>query len=196
MTTERIADHPIEPVFLERWSPRAFDGSAMPVSDLLTILEAARWAPSAYNLQPWRLLYSHREDSHWQKFMTLLDPYNARWAQYASALVFLLSDTMMPGDGNRPPRLSRSHSFDTGAAWAQLALQATSLGYQAHAMAGIDFEQTQEKLFVPERFRVEIAIAIGKSTDPSVLPPELQEREQASQRLSLNEIAFAGLFQQ
>ncbi len=194
MTMERIPDHPIEPIFLERWSPRAYDATAMPVSDLITILEAARWAPSAYNIQPWRFLYSRRGDDHWQKYLTLLDPFNATWAGQASALVIVLSDTMMPGNGGRPQKTSHTHSFDTGAAWAQLALQATALGYQAHAMAGINFEQSQMKLMVPERYRVEIAIAVGKRTDPSVLPEELQDREHPSQRLSVHEIAFAGSF--
>ncbi|MHA1570419.1 MAG: nitroreductase family protein, partial [Alphaproteobacteria bacterium] len=89
MTTERTADHPIEPIFLRRWSPRAFDGSPMRAEDLMTILEAARWAPSAFNIQPWRFLYSLRDDAHWEKYLTLLDQFNADWAQHASALVIV-----------------------------------------------------------------------------------------------------------
>ncbi|MHA1566786.1 MAG: nitroreductase family protein, partial [Alphaproteobacteria bacterium] len=89
---------------------------------------------------------------------------------------------------------SRFNSFDTGAAWAELALQATSLGYQAHAMAGINFERSRQDLIVPERFRVEIAIAIGTRADPSMLPDELQSREQPSLRLPFREIVFAGSF--
>lgn len=194
MNTERTPDHPIEQIFADRWSPRAFEATSMPASDLLTILEAARWAPSAFNVQPWRFLYSHRDDAHWQNYLNLLDPFNASWAQNASALVFVLSDTVMPGDGTRPQKLSRTHSFDAGAAWAQLALQATSLGYQAHAMAGVYFDRSHQKLTVPEHYRVEIAIAIGKRVDSSVLPQELQDREVPSQRLSVDEIAFAGVF--
>lgn len=194
MTTERTSDYPIDPIFLDRWSPRAFDVSPMPAFDLLTILEAARWAPSAYNIQPWRFLYSHRDDADWQKYLSLLDPFNANWAQHASALLVVLSDTVMPGDGRCPGKLSRSHSFDAGAAWAQLALQATSLGYQAHAMAGIDFEKSRAYLGVPDRYRIEIAIAIGKRSDPSVLPEELQDREKPSGRFSVSDIAFAGSF--
>ena len=194
MKMERTPDHPIDPIFLDRWSPRAFDATSMPASDLLTILEAARWAPSAFNVQPWRFLYSQRGDADWKNYLRLLDPFNETWAQHASALVFVLSDTVMSGDGGRPAKKSRTHSFDAGAAWAQLALQATSLGYQAHAMAGIDFEQSYEALAVPERYRVEIAVAIGKRADPSMLPKELEVREQPSQRLPVREIAFAGSF--
>jgi len=194
MTTKRTPNHPIEPIFLNRWSPRAYEATSMPASDLFIILEAARWAPSAYNVQPWRFLYSHRDDVHWQEYLSLLDPFNASWAQHSSALVVVLSDTIMPGNDRRPQKPSRSHSFDAGAAWAQLALQATALGYQAHAMAGIYFEQAQEKLAVPERYRVEVAVAIGKRADPSVLPAALQDGEQPSQRYSVHEIAFAGSF--
>jgi len=194
MVMERTPDHPVEPIFIDRWSPRAYDATSMPGSDLLTILEAARWAPSAFNLQPWRFLYSHRDDAHWNIYLGLLDPFNTSWAQHASALIIVLSDTVIPGDTTGPQKRSRTHSFDAGAAWAQLALQATSLGYHAHAMAGINFDQSHKDLIVPERYRVEIAVAIGKRAAPSVLSEDLQGREIPSQRLPMNEIAFAGMF--
>ena len=196
MTAERVSDYPVEPLFLNRWSPRAYDGSVMSESDLHSMLEAARWAPSAFNVQPWRFLYSLRDDAHWQSYLELLDPFNASWAQHASALLFVLSDTVMPGDGERPEKASNTHSFDAGAAWAQLALQATSLGYQAHAMAGIHYDLSRSELVVPERYRIEIAVAVGKRAAPSVLPHELQMREQPSQRFAVDQIAFAGRFPQ
>ena len=196
MKTERNSEYPIDTVFLDRWSPRAFDGSTMPMVDLLTVLEAARWAPSAFNLQPWRFLYSRRDDAYWQNYLSLLDSFNLSWAQHASALLFVLSDTLIPGDENQPDKLSNYHSFDTGAAWAQLALQATSLGYHSHAMAGINFDASRKNLIVPERYQVEIAIAIGKRADQSILSETLQAREQPSQRYAINEIAFAGVFPQ
>lgn len=194
MTAARQADHPINPLFLERWSPRSYDPAPMPAQDLNTILEAARWAPSAYNIQPWRFLYAHRDDIHWEKYVSLLDPFNAGWAKHASALVFILSDTLTPADTGRPAKKARNHSFDAGAAWAQLALQATSLGYQAHAMAGIHYDKIHAALTVPEHFRVEIAVAIGKQAEPSHLPENLQEREYPSHRKPVTDIAFAGVF--
>ena len=190
----RTPDLPIEPLFLDRWSPRAYDAGAMPEADLLTILEAARWAPSAYNVQPWRFVYARRDDADWQTFLGILDPFNRAWAASASALMLLVSDTIMPGDGHRPDQPSRMHSFDAGAAWAQLALQATSLGYQAHAMAGIHHDMPHELLNVPERFKVEIAIAVGRRRDPAELPKGLREQERPSGRMPLDEIAFAGRF--
>ncbi|MDO3508893.1 nitroreductase family protein [Ralstonia pseudosolanacearum] len=133
---ERIADHPIDPLFLARWSPRAYDARLMQHADLLCLLEAARWAPSAYNHQPWRFLYARRDDAHWADFLDLLVSANGAWAQHAAALVFVLSDTRLGRDGAVDAVPSRSHSFDAGAAWAQLALQALRLGYHARAMAG------------------------------------------------------------
>jgi len=194
MIPERTPDYPIADVFLDRWSPRAFDGSDMPGHDLMTVLEAARWAPSAYNIQPWRFLYAHRGDPHWDGFLAVLDPFNAAWAENASALVFALSDTRITDPQGGGESLSTTHRFDTGAAWAQLALQATMSGYQAHAMAGVDFDKARETLCVPERYAIEIAIALGRQSTPSSLPADLRAREKPSGRLPLAEIAFAGPF--
>ncbi|MGO1117575.1 nitroreductase family protein [Rhodovibrionaceae bacterium A322] len=194
MSTPRSADFPIDSLFLDRWSPRSYDAQTMPENDLLTLLEAARWAPSAYNIQPWRFLYALRGDAHWEGFLALLDDFNRSWAKEASALVILLSNSIMPGDGERPDKPSRCNSFDAGAAWAQMALQATRLGYQAHGMAGIYHQQISEQLKVPDHYRVEIAVAIGRRGTPASLPADLQEREMPSDRLSLKETAFPGSF--
>jgi nitroreductase len=190
----RTPDHPIDPIFLERWSPRAFDASHMPLSDLMIMLEAARWAPSAFNIQPWRFIFARRDDTYWPEYLALLDPFNASWAKHASALVFLASDTLMPAgeDGVRKP--SGCHSFDAGAAWAHLALQATALGYHTHAMAGVFFERAAATLSLPTHFQVQIAIAIGSRGNAAQLPQGLIEREQPSPRRPLTETVFAGRF--
>lgn len=194
ITAPRQTDHPIDPIFLERWSPRAFDGRNMPAADLLTLIEAARWAPSAFNLQPWRFLYALRSDRHWPDFLELLDSFNRAWAQQASALVFLLSDSLMFSETPAKTKPSRCHSFDAGASWAQLALQATKMGYQAHGMAGINYEMARDRLQVPEQFRIEIAIAVGRPADASILPGELRDREFPSPRRPIDELAFAGRY--
>lgn len=194
MTIERVSDHPIEPLFLKRWSPRAFDASDMPIHDLLSTLEAARWAPSAYNVQPWRFLYARRGDAHWDSYVGILNDFNRRWAGQASALVVVVSNTLMTNKADGAKTALPSHSFDTGAAWAHLALQATALGYQAHAMAGIDFDHARTVLKVPDSYAIEIAVAIGTTADPKQLPEHLQAREQPSDRLGLNEIAYGGIF--
>ena len=194
ISRHREPGFPVEPIFVKRWSPRAFDASTMPLADLQTILEAARWAPSAYNSQPWRFVYALRGDEHWDSFLRLLDPFNAAWAQNASALMFVVSDTLTPAHGSSPAKPSRTHSFDAGAAWAHLALQATALGYQAHAMAGILFDEITRQLSIPDRYRVEIAVAIGRQASPTTLPPALREREVPSHRMPPDQIAFAGRF--
>jgi nitroreductase len=191
MTTGRKADYPVAPIFLDRWSPRAFDASVIPDEDLMTIFEAARWAPSSFNAQPWRFLYAKREDEDWERFLDLLIPFNRGWAHSASVLIYFLSDTqmeMVPGQ----PMPSHSHSFDTGAAWACLALQATMLGYHAHGMGGVDFDRARTELKVPERFRFEAAAVVGRGGDVATLDEKLQAREVPSDRKPVGEFAFRG----
>ena len=193
--TGRRAAHPIDPLFLQRWSPRAFDGSEMPEEDLLTVFEAARWAPSAFNSQPWRLLYAHRSDPNWQLFVDVLVPFNREWAQHAAVLVYFLSDTMPFTDKKTgAPAASLTHGFDTGAAWASLALQAWRMGYFAHGMSGIDLHRARIELGVPDRYTIQAAAAIGRQGDPATLPEKLRAREIPSGRRPLEAIAFRGRF--
>lgn len=191
---DRQPAYPVEPLFVQRWSPRAYLPVEMPHEDLLTMIEAARWAPSAFNIQPWRFLYSHRGDENWETFTGLLDEYNAAWAREASALVFVVSDTIMPGNGTRPDQPAHYNSFDTGAAAVQFALQATAMGYVVHTMAGIDKDGARASLRIPERFRIEVAMAVGRQADPSMLPGSLRVRESPSGRLPVDQISFAGSF--
>lgn len=188
----RTTDTALDPLFLNRWSPRAFDGSMIDQADLMTMLDAARWAPSAFNYQPWRLLYAVRGDANWDRFLGLLIPFNQSWAKDASILIFIVSDTMMVNAHGESPL--HSHSFDAGAAWAQLGLQANMLGYHAHGMTGIEFDKIPAELAIPDRFRVEAAVAIGRKADPEVLPEGLRAKEIPSDRKPMDQIAFAGNF--
>ena len=189
----RTPDHPIDPLFLKRWSPRAFDASDIPHEDLLTMLEAARWAPSAFNQQPWRFLYAHRSGPDWELFLSLLIPFNQDWAKSASVLLFVLSDSLVETKWGGE-QVSHSHSFDAGSAWAYLALQATKMGYHAHGMSGIELDRVREELKVPERFRIEAAIAVGRIGDPATLNEKLRARETPSDRNKVESFAFAGAF--
>ena len=192
--TSRHADHPIDPLLLERWSPRSFDGSPVPQEDLETMLEAARWAPSAFNSQPWRFLYAHRGGPHWETFVDLLVPFNADWARHAAVLVYVLSDTLPFTSKEGEPSPSLTHSYDAGAAWMLLALQAWRMGYYAHGMSGIQLDKAREALGVPERWVIDAAAAIGRQGDPSTLSERLQAREQPSGRKPIEEFAFEGPF--
>jgi nitroreductase len=190
----RRSEHAIEPLFLQRWSPRAFDGAPVAARDLAAIFEAARWAPSAFNVQPWRFVYAVRGDADWERLLGLLIPFNAGWAAGAGALVFICSDTLMAGKPGQPPTPSHSHSFDAGAAWAMMALQATRLGYHAHGMTGVDFDKARAELAVPERFRLEAAAVFGRRGDKALLPEGLQAREGPSDRRPLADLVFRGRF--
>ncbi|MEC3910180.1 nitroreductase family protein [Sphingobium sp. CR2-8] len=190
----RASVRAVDPLFLERWSPRAFDSSAIPQADLDTMLDAARWAPSAFNYQPWRFLYAHRDGADWQRFVDLLLPFNQSWVQHAGVVLFVLSDTLTAAPGSDDFKPSYSHSFDAGAAWALLALQATRLGYHTHGMTGVDFDKARVELAVPDRFRIEAAVAIGRQGDKSILPEALQAREEPSDRKPIEAFAHQGNF--
>ena len=183
-------------MFLGRWSPRAFTGEPIGKADLLTMLEAARWAASSYNSQPWRFLYARRDTSHWERFLNLLTPFNRTWARNASALVFVVSNSTMcsPRSGKETP--SPTHSFDAGAASGYFALQASRMGWFVHGMVGFDMERAFVELRVPKGFRVEAAYAVGRLGDRSSLPEELQSREVPSDRLPLEKLAFEGSFRE
>jgi len=191
MTTNRTTDTALDPLFLHRWSPRAYDGTTIPAADLRTILDAGRWAPSSFNYQPWRFLYATRDDAaNWQRFLDTLIPFNANWVKESSVLIYVLSETTM----GSPDKPSHTHSFDAGAAWGSIALQAHLLGYHAHGMIGLDLDKARAELAVPEGFRIEAAIAIGTKGDPSVLPESLRARDVPSDRKPLDDIAYPGNF--
>jgi nitroreductase len=190
----RHSDYPIDKLFLDRWSPRAFTSEEISEHDLLTLLEAARWAPSAYNSQPWRFIYGRRGTPHFDKLLSFLVEFNQSWAKTASALVILVSNSTMLPPGKDAPVPSHSHSMDAGAAWASLALQGLMSGWHTHGMVGFDMDRAFAELGVPAGYRVEQAIAIGRKGDKSQLPEMLAGREMPSDRLPLSQIAMEGSF--
>jgi nitroreductase len=190
--TTRTTNPDILPLIRERWSPRSFDASAMPQADLEVLLEAAGLAPSAYNIQPWTFLYAHRDDANWDRFLALLVEFNQGWAKDASVLLFTVSQTTM-GHGEQPSP-NHSHSFDTGAAWQTLALQAAHMGYAAHGMTGVDFARAAAELSVPADHRIEAAIALGRPAPANRLPEFLRDKEVPSGRKPVADIMRAGNF--
>lgn len=186
----READHPVDRVFLDRWSPRAMSGGEIPEADLMVLFEAARWAPSSYNNQPWRILYARRGTAHWPLFFDLLAGSNKVWAADAAALLLFISKTTF--DHNGAP--SVTHSFDTGAAWENLALQGALKGYVVHGMQGFDYERARTALNIPEGFRVEAMAAVGRPGAPEDLPENLRPRESPSDRRKLAATVYEGPF--
>lgn len=193
-STPRQADYPIHQLFLDRWSPRAFTGEEIPVDTLMSFFEAARWAPSSYNSQPWRFVWARRGTPHFDRLFGLLTGGNPLWCKNAAALVIAISSRTMSLPNRPEPVPSHSHSFDAGSAWENLALQATLSGWHAHGMVGLDMERAASELNIPDGFRVEAAIAIGRQGDKSLLPENYQALEAPNGRRPLSETVFEGTF--
>lgn len=188
--SQRVADHPIHPLILNRWSPRSMSGEPISEGDLMSMFEAARWAPSSYNNQPWRILYAKHGSSDWPKFFDLLIDFNKSWCAKAAVLGLFVSEKIF--EKNKKPSIT--HSFDTGAAWENLALEGNSRNLVVHGMQGFDYKRAKEVLKVPDEFEVLAMFAVGKPAPKETLPTDLQKSEIPSSRKKLAEIAFEGGF--
>ena len=186
----RKPEHKINTLILSRWSPRSMTGEEISDEELMSLFEAARWAPSSYNNQPWRFIYAKRNTNHWGRLFSLMVEFNQSWTKNAAVLVAVISKRIF--DHNNQP--SVTHSFDTGAAWENLALQAESMGLVTHGMQGFDYEKAKKELEIPEDYSVEAMVAIGKRGRKEDLPKEMQERESPSVRKPLKDIIMEGKF--
>jgi len=186
----RKPEHEIIPIFVDRWSPRSMTGEEISDEQLMSLFEAARWAPSSYNNQPWRFIYAKRNTEHWNRLFNLMVEFNQSWTKNAAVLVVVISHKNFEHNNNP----SVTHSFDTGAAWENIALQAASMGLVTHGMQGFDYEKAKKELEIPEDYSIEAMIAIGKRGKKEDLPKELQEREIPSARKLLKDIIMEGKF--
>ncbi|MEY2490717.1 MAG: hypothetical protein QOC70_2659 [Verrucomicrobiota bacterium] len=186
----RKSDHRIEPLLLDRWSPRAMSAEEISTGELMRLFEAARWAPSSFNAQQWRALYARRGTEHWPTFLGLLVEGNKAWAKDAAVLVLFISRTTF--EYNNEP--SVSHSYDTGAAWENFALQGFQQGLVVHGMEGFDYERARIELKIPDGFRVEAMAAVGKPGAKDVLPEKLRTKESPNDRRKLAESVCEGPF--
>ena len=187
---KRRADHPIDQLFLDRWSPRAMTGEEIPEADLMVLFEAARWAPSSFNNQPWRILYARRASEHWDTFFNLLVDANKAWAKDAAALLLFVSKETF--DHNGKPSIT--HTFDCGSAWENLALQGWLKGFVVHGMQGFDYERARAELKIPEGFTVEAMAAVGMPAPAESLSEEMRKREEPSDRRKLDGTVCEGPF--
>lgn len=183
---------PINPVLAHRWSPRSFDESVtLTAADLTPAFEAARWAPSANNLQPWRFIVGFRGDETFNKIAAHLTGSNLEWAPKASALVAAIAQ--VEGADGTPQRYA---AYDLGQAVAHLSMQAYSDGLSVHQMGGIDRAALEQEFNLPAGFNVYLAIAVGKSAAPEALPEALAAREKAPRvRHELTEIVRYDAFE-
>lgn len=188
----RPTEFPVDDLFRTRWSTRAFSAENMPEQDLMTILEAARFAPSANNNQPWRFVYVLRDTPEWEKVTALLKGFNKDWAPHASALILVYSLSKLTPPGADKEREIATHAFDAGAAWMSMALQAKMLGYYTHAMGGVEKELAATLFEAPDHAHLHVAVAVGKQGDTSKLPEDKQKLEYPNARRPLSEIAAMG----
>lgn len=185
-------EYPINDLLAGRWSPRAFDERLVELQQLRSLLEAARWAPSSNNEQPWRFIVASKEhQTDWNRLFECLAEGNRRWAFRAPILILSIARMHFEDDG-RPNR----HAFhDTGLATENLVLQATAQGLVAHQMAGFDVEKARADLRIPAGYEPVAMIAVGYPGDPAVLPERLRERELRPRiRRPIGGWAFLGLW--
>ncbi len=188
----RLPEYPIHPLLFTRWSARAMSGEGLTDDELMPLFEAAKWAPSSYNSQPWRFIYARRESKSWNTFFDLLVPFNQQWAQHAAALVVILSYRYLEHNG----KPSNTHSFDTGAAWQNLCLEGHARKLVVHGMEGFDRERTYAALHIPKEYSIEAMAAVGKPGKVAQLPLEkMQHAEKPKGRNPLSSFVMCGSFQ-
>jgi len=180
----------VNPLIINRWSSRAMTGEEISDKELFTLFEAASYAASAYNEQPWKFIYAKRGSKYWAKFVSFLVEFNQSWADKASALVVILSKKRFTKD-DMP---NRTHSYDTGAASAYLGLQAETMGLNVREMSGIYYEKIKQNLDIPKEFIVEAMMAIGKRGETKNLPINLRAKNEPTPRKNINEFISEGVF--
>jgi nitroreductase len=181
---------PVHNLIRDRWSPRAFESRPVEPEKLRSLFEAARWAASSYNAQPWYFIVATKDDpENYKKTLECFVEFNQGWAK--SAPVVALSVARLKFEHNGAPN---NHAFhDVGQAAANLALQATALGLQVHQMAGILPEKARELFGIPEGCEAVAGFAIGYPGNPAVLPEKLREQEHAPRsRKPLDSFVFTG----
>lgn len=191
ISTYRKPEAPVHDMFVQRWSPRAMRPEPLTREELLPLFEAARWAPSSYNNQPWRFLYALRGTPSWETYLGLLVPNNRAWAKNAGALIVIASHKNFDATG----KPSQTHHYDAGAAWAYFALQGSLRGLVVHGMEGFDYQRARTELGIPGDFDVEAMAAVGHPGLKEELPPPARAMEKPSGRKKLAEISFEGRFQ-
>ena len=181
-------EHPVLDVIRSRWSPAVYSTQPVEPEKLLSILEAARWAPSSNNAQPWSFLVARKEEpEEFARMLSCLVAGNVVWAQHVPVLMISVAKLHFDnGNTNR-------HAFhDTGIATGLLMLQAAALGIQAHGMAGFDAAKAREMYGIPESHEAVAAIGLGYPGDPENAPEDLRKRNQRRPRRTLNQFVFGG----
>ncbi len=187
---------PIHDVIANRWSPRAYDANkAVSQTQIISLLEAARWAPSCFGDEPWRFIVwdKNQDVAAWEKAFDCIVPGNQTWAKDAPVLILICADTLF----SHNQKLNRWANYDTGAAAVSLCLQATSMGLVTHQMGGFDGEKARAAFSIPDQIDMMSMLAVGYATDADTLSDELKERELAPRkRRPLAELFYEGVWNQ
>lgn len=190
VTNDRRADYEIDPIFLNRWSPRAFDPDPIDEDTIRSIFEAARWTMSCFNDQPWVFGYATAADEL-DLYRGLLAEGNRKWAATAPVIGIIFARLRFKHN-DKPNRWAE---FDCGAAWMALTMQARKFGLYTHGMAGFDEPRVYDTLGIPQSdYKAVCAFALGKYGDFDALPEELKEREKPSDRTPQQKFVFKGVF--
>lgn len=183
----RKPDYHVDCMFVDRWSPRSFVNSELDSKILNSLFEAARWAPSCYNEQPWVFVFSTNEQER-EKLLDTLLPGNRTWNKNVPVIAYILARKKFSKNG----KLNFHAMFDTGAAWMSIAVQARKLGLYTHAMAGFDKDKVYQLFNLePEEIEVIAALAIGYRDEPENLDAKLQKMEYPNQRNSIEKFSFS-----
>jgi nitroreductase len=183
-------DFPVHDFVAERWSPRAFSDKPVAPDVLQSLFEAARWAPSSSNEQPWAYIVATKDDAeNFAKLLSVLVPFNVTWAQRAPVLALAVAELAFAKNGTP----NRNAQHDVGAASAWLTVEATSRGLFVHQMAGYDHDKARQVFGISAGWEPIAAIAIGYPGDPDSLPQPLRDREGAPRtRKPISEFVMSG----
>ncbi|HEY6536265.1 MAG TPA: nitroreductase family protein [Candidatus Nitrosocosmicus sp.] len=189
---KRKAIFNINPIIFNKWSPRSMTGEELEDDIIMSLFESARWSSSSYNNQPWRFIYAKRNTIYWNQLFDLLLEPNKVWVKNAAVLITIISNKNFEFNG----KFSVIHQFDTGAAWENLALEASSRNIVVHGMQGFDYVKARKILQVSVHFDILAMVAIGKKGLKENLSLGLQEKEEPNDRKPLTEIIMEGKFQE
>lgn len=187
---QAVTDYPVNELIARRWSPRAYDQRKVETEKLQRIFEAARWAASSSNLQPWYFLVGFSGDDVYAQIFNSLVEFNRLWVIHAPVLAVAISKTT-----NSRGDVNPSHAYDLGQAMALLSMQATEAGVYVHQMGGFNKDTVASAFNIPDEFKVQVAFTLGYLSDAEILHPNLQKLELSPRtRRPISESVFTGSF--
>ena len=187
--TKRQAAYAIDEAYINRWSPRAFSTKEVEEEKLNAIFEAARWAPSAANWQPWKYIVARSEEDR-ATFLSFINENNVEWCKRAPVLVLTISKKTRNEEGDPNPW----HAFDAGTAWGYLSLEAYRQGLITHGMGGFDKDKARALLEIPAEYDINAVVAVGYHDPTTLLSERNQQREVPSDRKPIESFVFEGKF--